>query len=129
MNTGPLASFSGPPRGLPTIQSKHSFDRSIKRRIEQDVRHANITIIEGIGASQYRIGIVSARLVEAVLRDEKAVLPVSSPQAAFGVSVSLPSVIGATGVERVLMPQMSGEEQAALHTSAQHIADATARLR
>ena len=36
-----------------------------------DARHANITIIEGIVASQYRTGIVSARLAEAVLRDEK----------------------------------------------------------
>jgi L-lactate dehydrogenase len=107
------------------------IDRSIatKSRIEQDVRHANITIIEGIGASQYGIGIVSARLAEAVLADEKAVLPVSSPQAAFGVSLSLPSVIGAAGVERVLMPQMNEEEEAALRASAQHIANASARLR
>ena len=67
-----------------------------------------------------------ARLAEAVLRDEKAILPVSIPQAAFGGSLSLPSVIG-TGVERVLIPQMSGEE-AALHASAGHIAGASARL-
>ncbi len=105
------------------------IDRSIKRPIEQDVRYANITIIEGIGASQYGNGIVSARLAEAVLRDEKGCSSSVEHQAALGVSVSLPSVIGAAGVERVLMPQLSGEEQAALHTSAQHIADATARLR
>jgi L-lactate dehydrogenase len=107
------------------------IDRPIetKRRIEQDVRHANITIIEGIGASQYGIGIVSARIAEAVLRDEKAVIPVSSPQKAFGVSLSLPSVVGAAGVERVIMPQMSKEEEAALHASAQHIADASTRLK
>ncbi len=36
-----------------------------------DARHDNITMIEGIVASQYRIEIVSARLAEAVLRDEK----------------------------------------------------------
>jgi L-lactate dehydrogenase len=100
-----------------------------KEQIERDVRQANITIIEGIGASQYGIGIVSARIAEAVLRDEKVVLPVSSPQEAFGVSVSLPSVIGAAGVERVLMPQMSRQEEAALRASAQHIADAAARLK
>jgi L-lactate dehydrogenase len=100
-----------------------------KEQIERDVRQANITIIEGIGASQYGIGIVSARIAEAVLRDEKVVLPVSSPQRAFGVSLSLPSVIGAAGVERVLMPQVSQQEEAALRASAQHIADASARLR
>jgi L-lactate dehydrogenase len=100
-----------------------------KERIERDVRQANIAIIEGIGASQYGIGIVSARIAEAVLRDEKVVLPVSSAQKAFGVSLSLPSVIGAAGVERVLMPQISQQEEAALRASAQHIADASARLR
>lgn len=100
-----------------------------RERIERDVRQANIAIIEGIGASQYGIGIVSARIAEAVLRDEKVVLPVSSAQKAFGVSLSLPSVIGAAGVERVLMPQMSQHEEAALRASAQHIADASARLK
>jgi L-lactate dehydrogenase len=107
------------------------LDRSAEAReqIEKDVRQANITIIEGIGASQYGIGIVSARLAEAVLRDEKVVLPVSSPQKVFGVSLALPSVIGAAGVERVLMPRMSRQEEAALRASAQHIADASARLK
>src|SRR5882672_4815909 len=100
-----------------------------RERIERDVRQANIAIIEGIGASQYGIGIVSARIAEAVLRDEKVVLPVSSAQKAFGVSLSLPSVIGAAGVERVLMPQISQQEEAALRASAQHIADASARLK
>lgn len=104
-------------------------DRETRERIEREVRQANITIIEGIGASQYGIGIVSAGIAEAVLRDEKVVLPVSSLQKAFGVSLSLPSVIGAAGVERVLMPQLSQQEEAALRASAQHIADASARLK
>jgi L-lactate dehydrogenase len=38
-------------------------------------------------------------------------------------------VIGAACVERVLMPQMSEQEEAALRASAQHIADASARLK
>lgn len=47
----------------------------VKRKVEDDIRYANIAIIEGIGASQYGIGAISARLAEAVLRDERAVLP------------------------------------------------------
>jgi L-lactate dehydrogenase len=100
-----------------------------KAQIEREVRQANITIIEGIGASQYGIGIVSARIAEAVLRDEKIILPVSSFQKTFGVSLSLPSVIGTAGVERVLMPEMTQQETEALLASAQHIADASARLK
>jgi L-lactate dehydrogenase len=43
-----------------------------------DLRHANITIIEGNEASQFGIGIVSARIAEAVLRDEWTVLPIGT---------------------------------------------------
>jgi L-lactate dehydrogenase len=46
----------------------------LRQAIEDDIRYANITIIEGTGASQYGIGAVSARLAEAVLRDERAAL-------------------------------------------------------
>jgi L-lactate dehydrogenase len=51
---------------------------TVREDIEKGIRYANITIIEGTGASQYGIGAVSARLVEAVLRDERAVLPVAA---------------------------------------------------
>ncbi len=41
----------------------------LRAALEQDVRYANITIIEGNDASQYGIGIVSARIAEIVIRD------------------------------------------------------------
>jgi L-lactate dehydrogenase len=71
----------------------------IKQQIEDDVRYANITIIEGIGASQYGIGAISARLAEAVLRDERAVLPVAAYASRYEVTLSLVAVLGATGVQ------------------------------
>jgi hypothetical protein len=74
--------------------------QTVREELERDVRYANITIIEGIGASQYGIGMVSARLTEMVLRDERAVIPVGYYNAAFGVTLSLPSVIGRDGVHR-----------------------------
>jgi L-lactate dehydrogenase len=39
----------------------------LRHKLERDVRYANITIIEGHDASQYGIGIVSARIAEMVL--------------------------------------------------------------
>ncbi len=51
---------------------------AFRKRIEGDIRDANITIIEGIDASQYGIGMVSARIAEIVLRDERCVIPVGS---------------------------------------------------
>jgi len=89
-----------------------------RARIEQEVRFANIAIIEGTGASQYGIGMVCARIAEIVLRDERAVIPIGSFNPAYGVTLSLPSVVGRAGVERILEPVMSDEEKQALRRSA-----------
>jgi L-lactate dehydrogenase len=74
-----------------------SFEE-FRRAVEHDVRYANITIIEGIGASQYGIGMVAGRVAEVVLRDEQAVFPVGSHIPRYGVTLSLPSVVGKAGV-------------------------------
>src|ERR1700726_104585 len=54
-----------------------------RRAVEQDVPYANITIIEGNNASQYGIGMVSARIAEMVMRDEGAVIPIGCYNAAY----------------------------------------------
>jgi L-lactate dehydrogenase len=91
---------------------------TFRKTVEQDVRFANITIIEGIGASQYGIGMVSARIAEVILRDERSVFPVGSYNPRFGTTVSLPSVVGRQGVIEVLQPEMSDEERQGLEQSA-----------
>ncbi len=96
---------------------KIEFD-AFRKDVEQDVRFANITIIEGIGASQYGIGMVSARIAEVILRDERAVLPAGSYNPRFGTTVSLPSIVGRQGVIEVLEPHMSDEERQGLEKSA-----------
>ena len=92
--------------------------------IEKQVREANIEIIEGTGASQLGIGMVCARIAEMVARDEHAVVPVGTYAQAFGVTLSLPSVIGWAGVGRVLTPEMTPDERRALQKSADHIREA-----
>lgn len=96
----------------------------VQADIEEEVRTANITIIEGIGASQYGIGIVSARLAEAVLRDDGSVFPVGSYQDEYGVSLSTPAVIGHRGVMRTLPAKMSDEEHQRLGRSAEVLREA-----
>lgn len=113
--------------GIPVLDLLRDGDQPIdelKERIENDIRYANITIIEGTGASQYGIGAVSARLAEAVLRDEGAVLPVAAYSPAYDVTLSLVSVLGAGGVQRMYEPAMTGEERAALERSAGILRDA-----
>lgn len=96
------------------------FDE-FRASVERDVRYANISIIEGIGASQYGIGMVVARVAECILRDERAVLPVGSYQPSYGVTLSLPSVVGKHGVHDVLWPELNEEEQAGVDASAKRL--------
>lgn len=100
----------------------------LRQRIERDVRYANIAIIEGNQASQYGIGIVSVRIAEMVLRDERAVVPVGSYHEKFGITFSLPSVLGRRGVTRVLDPDLSAEERQALQRSADTLRQAVERI-
>ena len=103
-----------------------NFDE-FRQAIEHDVRYANITIIEGIGASQYGIGMVTARLAEAVLADEQAVMPVGSYSDRYSVTLSLPSVIGRAGVVQTLWPEMSDGEAAALQQSIEILRNAVSK--
>jgi L-lactate dehydrogenase len=98
------------------------------RDVERDVRYANITIIEGNDASQFGIGMVSARICEMVLRDERAVVPIGCFNPRYGVTLSLPAIVGRTGAIEILEPKMSAEEQAALQHSADTLRKALARI-
>jgi L-lactate dehydrogenase len=100
------------------IKQRGETLEKVREQIEGSVRYANITIIEGNDASQFGIGIVSARIAEIVLRDERAVLPIGSYNDRFGVTLSLPSIVGRSGVIRILEPEMSPEEERALGRSA-----------
>lgn len=117
--------------GVPLSDALQRTDRSreeLQRSIEHDVRYANIAIIEGNQASQFGIGIVSARIAEMVLRDERAVIPIGSYNTDYGVTISLPSIVGRKGVVQILEPQMSGEERQALARSADTLRNAVSRI-
>jgi L-lactate dehydrogenase len=122
------ATIGGLPIQEACQQCGEPFEK-VREAVERDVRYANITIIEGNNASQYGIGIVCARLTEAVLRDERSIFPVASYQAGYGVTLALPSVVGRGGVLRVLEPSMSDDERAQLQRSAARLRAAGDRLR
>lgn len=96
--------------GKPLDEMLAKDKASFQNEVVNAVKFANITIIEGNNASQYGIGMVCARLAEIILRDERRVIPIGSYHKEYGVTFSLPSVVGATGVKQVLMPAMSKEE-------------------
>jgi L-lactate dehydrogenase len=111
------------------LQKRGTTIDALRDQFEKEVRYANITIIEGHDASQYGIGIVSARIAEIVLNDEHAVIPIGSLQKRFGVTLSLPSIVGRSGVIEVLEPDMSDEERQGLEKSAEALKAALASLK
>ena len=110
-------------------QSGLMQDEDIRATIEHEVRYANITIIEGIGASQYGIGMVCARIAEIVLRDERAVVPIGVYNPKPGVTLSLPSIVGRQGSLQVLEPLLSDEERINLTKSFVTLRKAQERIR
>jgi len=97
---------------------------AFRAQVESEVRYANITIIEGNNASQYGIGMTCARIAEMIMRDENAVVPVGSYNENYGVTLSLPSVLGSHGVKRILQPEMNDEERVMLQHSAEKLKSA-----
>jgi L-lactate dehydrogenase len=96
----------------------------LRERVEQQVRFANITIIEGNDASQFGIGAVCARITEAILRDERVVLPVAAYREHYGTTIALPTVVGRPGASRDLEPSMSADERHAFEASAATLREA-----
>jgi L-lactate dehydrogenase len=70
----------------------------------------------------------TARIVDAIMRDERAVIPIGSFNPRYGVTLSLPSVLGHKGVTRIIEPEMSKEEESALQRSADTLRNALAQL-
>jgi L-lactate dehydrogenase len=100
--------------------------------IAERVKNAAYRVIAGKGATNYAIGLSGARIIEAILSDENAVLPISSVLTDYrgisGVALSVPSLLGSNGVERVIDVPMSDTEQTKLETSALAIASSLRSL-
>jgi L-lactate dehydrogenase len=103
-----------------------------QRAIAIEVRDAAYQIVSGKGYTSFGVATAIVRICEAVLRDERVVLPVSTlVTGEFGIKdvcLSLPCVLGANGVERVLEPPLVQQEIADLHVSAEVLRAAWASI-
>ncbi|MEJ7711701.1 MAG: hypothetical protein WKF84_18005 [Pyrinomonadaceae bacterium] len=86
-----------------------------RAEIFHNVRNAAAQVIAAKGATNWAIGLAATRILEAILRDEQAILTVSSLVADYhdinNVCFSVPSVVGATGVEALLPLPLSSQER------------------
>lgn len=90
-----------------------------------EVRTAAYEIIKRKGATNHAIGLCTAAVLRAVLRDQHQVLTVSRVQSTHGgVALSLPAVVGSDGATTVLVPEMTADERTGLAKSAEVLATA-----
>ena len=108
------------------------LDEAVRRRIDQQVRQAAYHIIEGKGSTYYGIGAALARIVDVILRDQRAILTISTPVAQVldvcDVTISLPHLLGGEGVLATFPLPLHRDEEIALQASAQVVCNAIADL-
>jgi L-lactate dehydrogenase len=108
--------------GGQNITELENFSMQFALDAYEQARNAAYKIIEAKGATYYAIAAAVVEIMNAVLRDEESVLPVSVPLDNYyglsNVALSIPCVIGKNGVERQLMASLSEEEVVKMYNSA-----------
>jgi L-lactate dehydrogenase len=98
------------------------LDETARREIDEGVRRAAYTIIEGKGATYYGIGSALARIVEAVIHDQRSILTVCTPATEIcgvkDVTLSLPRIVGGGGVLGEIGIELGEDERKLLANSA-----------
>ena len=121
----PLKDWAVPRHGKLTVR-----DRT---EIFQNVKNAAYQVVAGKGATNYAIGLATAKILEAVLGDENRILPVSSLLNGYmdgldDVCLSVPCIVNRAGVEQALAVPMNDAERAGLRNSAETIRNAIKSL-
>ena len=115
------ANVSGVPLNKFCEMRGHFDHDSSMERIAKEVKNSAYLIIEKKKATYYGIAMSVKRICEAIVRDEKSILPVSSIQnmeGAEGVALSTPVIVGKNGVEGAVPIELNDEEGKALKNSA-----------
>jgi len=130
--TWSLATVGGMPLQEFCRQHGIRLDDDIRQEIDNQVRHAAYTIIEGKGATYYGIGSALARVADVILRDQRSILTVCTPEVEVAgvcdVTLSLPHLVGGEGVLASFPLPLSAGEEAALQASARVICQAIQEL-
>ena len=118
--------------GLPLQSWAPATTDADKIALAIKVRKEGYDIVGGKGFTSFGIASAIVRICEAVQRDEQMVLPVSCRLSGeFEITdlcLSLPCILGAAGIERVLVPDLATAELTALARSAAVLRTALDRL-
>ena len=116
------ANVSGIPLNRFCEMRGHFEHEAAARRIAEEVKNSAYEIIAKKHATYYGIAMSVKRICEAIVRDEKSILPVSSMMhGEYGISdvvLSMPSIVGKDGIETGVPISLSEEEEEKLRESA-----------
>lgn len=116
------ANVSGVPMGRFCEMRGHVDYGCADEEIAEEVRGRAYEIIDKKGATYYGIAMSVRRICEAIVRDEKSILPVSVlMNGEYGISdvvLSFPCIVGAGGCETKIPIALSREESTLLQESA-----------
>jgi L-lactate dehydrogenase len=108
------------------------YDQAAMDSIFEQTRTAAYEIIKRKQATYYAIGLGLLTIVQAVLRDQRTVLTVSTPMTGQygveGIATSLPTIVGRHGAVEILDLPISDEERAAFQHSAQMLKERLGQL-
>lgn len=100
----------------------HYKHQESMERIAETVKNSAYEIIGKKGATYYGIAMSVKRICEAIVRDEKSILPISRMMHnEYGVDevvLSMPAIVGADGIETEVPISLSEEEEKLLQKSA-----------
>jgi len=101
----------------------HFNHEEATERIAESVKNSAYEIIQKKKATYYGVAMAVKRICEAIIRDEKSILPISSKMNGdFGIkdiSLSMPAIVGKDGVECHVPIQLNEDEIVKLQKSAQ----------
>ena len=104
------------------MRGHHNHEQAMNE-LADSVKNSAYRIIEKKGATYYGIAMSVRRICEAIIRDEKSILPVSTMQTgAYGLSdvaLSMPVIVGKNGIEGHVPLRLSEEEIEKLKRSAE----------
>ena len=101
-----------------------TYDDQAMEAIFRQTRDAGNEIIRRKGATYYAVATGMVRIVEAILRDENALLTVSSLAAHYGINevcLSLPTKVNRNGADHILQLPLNQEELSGLVKSAESL--------
>ena len=116
------ANISGIPLDNFCEMRGHYNHMEATERIAAEVKQSAYEIISKKGATYYGIAMSVKRICEAIIRDEKSILPISTMlHGEYGISdvvLSLPCIVGRDGYETKVPIDLDQEEVSKLHESA-----------